>query len=84
MMISPESYLEEMKALDYEELIKERDRLIHEIRHFEKHKDDVSVEPLQHPFPNVVYQVSLEYLSKLCEYMAERYNAEFIQDDTDE
>ena len=37
MMISPQSYMEQQKDKSYEELIKERDRLIKDVRYFEKH-----------------------------------------------
>lgn len=76
-MISPESYI--LKYIDkpYEELLLVRDRLISHIRHFEKHKDEQE-EVIICPSSEVAYQCNLEYLAKMCELIAKKYNQEFV------
>lgn len=37
-----------------------------------------------HPSPEVVYQCNLEYLGKLCELIAEKYNQEYVWGETDD
>ena len=81
MMISPDSDVDKLKDLSYLELIKERDILIDSIQDFEimeKWDDRSEEEWRMHPTPEVQYQVHLEYLSKLCSYMHERYNEKFV------
>lgn len=77
MMVSPMGYLEGVKELSYEELIKEKNQLIRQINRFEKGK----IKQEEHmicPSPDVIYQMNLEYLAELCKYMKERYNKEYI------
>lgn len=83
-MISPEVYLDNLRDLPYLELISERDRLIGFIRTYEKaekagpdNDPDVSGD-LNHGFGQVKYQVYLEYLSALCQFMQEKYNQEYV------
>lgn len=86
MMICPESYVLCMKDLSYQELIKKRDSLIRKVRKLEKivMNKDLSDEAWQFdPDPEVQYQVYLQYLSELCTYMHERYNAEFVWGEND-
>ena len=83
MMISPELYLEEVKDATYEELIRERKRLVNFINTFEKREkagDRSGEEWKTHPMPNVRYQLYLEYLSVLCSFMAKKYNQEYAWD----
>lgn len=77
MMISPESFVSAHLTDSYEELIKERDMLIDEIRDFETNPKSED-EWMTDPSPEVIYQCNLEYLAKLCEYMAAKYNQETI------
>ena len=80
MMISPMSYVDEHKNDSIEQLIKERKSLIKEIEKLEKivfSKDRSSAEWNFCPGPDVRYQVELEYLSELCQYISERYNQEY-------
>lgn len=35
-MMAPQSYVDELESRSYEQMIKERNKLIREIRHFEK------------------------------------------------
>lgn len=77
MMISPELYVEEMKDKDYKELIEEKDDLVDEIRAFE-HGELPAHFYFMDPSPEVRYQMNLEYLGKLCDYMTERFRDEYI------
>lgn len=76
MMISPQSYISRFKSAKYTDLIKERDRLINELREFEQNEmtgDRSGEEWLMDPNPEVMYQCSLDYLAELCVLMRDRY-----------
>ena len=81
MMNSPQGYVEYCKQYSCEELIQEREELLDDIRDLEKRlfsgdkKDDYIVSPS----PEVRYQVKLEYLAALSEYMQQRYNEEYVR-----
>ena len=76
MMISPESYLEEIKNKSYNELLIERSELLNEILDFEKNANlDKSVGMF--PAPETIYQMNLLYLGKLCELLSKKYSLEF-------
>lgn len=78
MMISPESFIEQYRYEPYAKLLKVRDKLIAEIRYFEKHKDE-PIELIVSPLPEVVYQCNLEYLAKMCGLISEKYNHEHVR-----
>ena len=69
-MVSPDYFVEEYKDMTYEELLPVRDELIEDIREFEKNGPGASG---MHPSPSTIYQVNLEYLGKLCELIADKY-----------
>ena len=76
MMISPESYIDELKNKTYKELIGEKNKLLKEISDFENNKiadEEYNI----NPSPDVIYQCNLLYLSKLCELIADRFNKEY-------
>lgn len=77
MMISPEGFIQEYLDRSYIELLKVRDKLIVEIRDFEKNKGEPG-EIIMNPSPEVVYQCNLNYLSKICELISQKYNKEFV------
>lgn len=77
MMISPDWFVEELKDKSYKELLSIRDKLIRQIRSFEKHTYDPKLDTIC-PSPDVVYQCNLQYLSKLCDLIAEKYNSEIV------
>jgi len=84
MMISPESYVMEHKNDTFEQLIKERELLIEEIRNFEDTLfggKPLAEEDMTSPGPDVFYQMDLEYLAALCTFMSDKYNKEFIMGD---
>ncbi len=63
----------------YIDLIEERESLIRKIREFEENissTDDFMIS--LSPSPEVVYQMNLLYLGKLCELIAEVYNRENV------
>jgi hypothetical protein len=83
MMISPHGFLDEHRNDSYEKLLKIRDALIREIRAFERKKIPTD-QWMICPSPEVIYQMNLQYLSVLCDYIAERYNNEFVNCDDDQ
>lgn len=75
MMISSENFSEDLQDESYEALIKERDSLIREIRHFEKNRDKIlGKEIVICPSPEVVYQMNLQYLAVVCNLISSKYN----------
>lgn len=72
MLISPEIYLEQSIEKSYDDLIKVRDKLIREIRKFEKGGDNFSLIHID-PSPEVFYQMNLLYLAKICELISIKY-----------
>jgi len=76
MMISPESYIDQLRDKSYEELLEEREKIIKEIREFEKTYNKDSKEELISPSPKTIYICNLLYLGKLCELIVEKYNEE--------
>lgn len=84
MMISPSSYIDRFKDVEYLDLIKERNHLMKFIIEYEE-KDiagDRSGEEWGiHPQPDVRYQIYLEYLGELCALMSERYNQDYVWGD---
>ena len=78
MMISPETFIENLKDKSYSELLYERENLLKKIYSFENGQNK-SKEIFISPSPEVRYQVNLQYLGKLCELIAIKYNKENIQ-----
>ena len=80
MMQDQQSYVESIKDYPYQDLIKEKDELVRDIRKLERqlfnnqYKEQIEI---RYPSPDVEYQVYLEYLSELTAYMSKRYNEEF-------
>ena len=77
MMISPEGFIEKYKNMSYLELLLVHEKLIKELHAFEDHSYDPKLNMI-HPSPEVIYQCNLEYLGRLCELIAEKYNKEFV------
>ena len=76
MMISPKGYIETVKDLSYEELLKERDSLLRRIRKFErdyrKNSDDLLL-VARCPSPDVEYLCNLMYLAELCNLISDKF-----------
>ena len=71
MMIDSETFRKAFENATLEEIIKERDELIREIRRYEKGKnseEDYCVDPS----PEVVYMMNNEYLAQLCYLIVEK------------
>ena len=73
MMISPQSFIENLENKEYEILIKEKNKLINEIKRFEENKMTDS-EICMDPSPEVIYQCNLLYLSELCKLIHDKFN----------
>ncbi|MCR4880785.1 MAG: hypothetical protein K6A44_02385 [bacterium] len=83
MMISPQAYVDELENETYEKLIKERDKLIRDVRYFEKHREEIMNNDTERicPSPDVVYQMNLEYLGALCMQISKKFNEKYEQED---
>ena len=71
MMIDPASFREAFKKATINEIIKERDKIIREIRRYEKGKipeEDYMMEPS----PETVYMMNNLYLAELCNLIYEK------------
>ena len=77
MMISPEMFAAEHEDMKYKDLLPVRDRLIKDIREFETKTYDPEMNDIC-PAREVVYQMHLMYLGKLCELISEKYNKEYV------
>ena len=73
MMISPFAYNDLHQNDTLNDLIKERNQLIKEIKYFEKHKEELmNDEQLMCPTPAVVYKMNLQYLICICDLNYEK------------
>ena len=71
MMISPEYYRETIKDYTLEQLFKERDELLKEIRRYRRH--EISTEEYQMvPSPSVIFKCNLKYLEQVSELINEK------------
>ncbi len=76
-MISPEMFAEQHKDKTYAELIEVRDELIDDIKEFETTPSNAESDfVIICPSPEVVYQMNLEYLSKICMLIAQKIREE--------
>ena len=85
MMISPNVYLNDHKKDPFEQLIAERDSLIQEIKELEQlvfSEDHSGPEWSIMPNPATRYQMSLEYISELCQFIKEKFNIEIVHGET--
>lgn len=88
MMISPESYINTYKDKSLKECIKERNSLIKSLQQYEKHhiyekriklSSEVYLDEILDgeikisPKPITVYTCELQYLTKLCQLIEEKY-----------
>lgn len=70
-MLDPKSVKESLRHASLTEIIKERDRIIREIRKYEKGKIPEE-EFCRDPGPDVVYYCNLSYLSEICDLIQEK------------
>ncbi|MCR4722258.1 MAG: hypothetical protein K5629_00550 [Eubacteriales bacterium] len=83
MMISPKTYVEELKDTDFKTLIEERNQLMEAIEEFEEVA--MSGERTGEgwtimPSPDVIYKMNLQYLAELCILMCEKYNNDLTEE----
>ena len=72
MMIDPQSFREAFEDAPLDKIIKERDKLIREIRRYEK--GDLSLgEITMDPSPEVIYMMNNLYLAELCHLLYEKH-----------
>ncbi len=71
MLIDPDSYIENIKDKSVEGLIKERDKIIHQIHHYEKNKDNPDAFDI-YPTPESVYQWNNLVLIQLTNMIMEK------------
>ncbi|MEE1129479.1 MAG: hypothetical protein UHW99_05790 [Methanobrevibacter sp.] len=71
MMIHPQTFRESLENLPLDKIIKERDKIIREIRRYEKGKipeEDYGMSPS----PETVYMMNNLYLAELCSLIYEK------------
>ena len=71
-MVDPVSFRKSLENATLEEIIKERDKLIREIRRYEKGKTSLD-EITMDPSPEVVYMMNNLYLAELCHLLYEKH-----------
>lgn len=81
MMIAPETFAEMHKDDSYEELLRLRDEFLESIHSFEAADGNIEVKMM--PSPDVVYQMDLEYLAKVCELISEKFRQRNWDDDVE-
>ena len=87
MMIDPTSYIDNHKDDTFEQLMAERDSLFQEIKELEEivYKDDRGRSEWNIcPGPDVRYQMDLEYLAEICNFIREKYNTEIVWGESEE
>ena len=81
MMVSPQSYVDEFRHESFDKLIAERERLYKELKEIEKDVFDSERKSDAwriNPSPDVLYQMQLEYMAALCQFIAEKYQTEVV------
>lgn len=82
-MISPEYYQDTIKDYNLDELIKERESLLQEIRRFEG--NEISLEErMISPFPEVIYQCNNEYLIQVIKLINQKFNLSLYDEEDEE
>ena len=87
MMISSGMYIGMHKDDTFEQLIAEKDLLVSEIKELENivfDSEKKSEEWNVRPGPDVRYQIYLEYLAELCNFLKEKYSNEIVWNMDDE
>lgn len=82
MMINPQSFVDELMDKSYEELIKEKDKLINKIKRFENKKVTENEYDIN-PSPDVIYQCNLLYLSELSKLINDKFNKKLWEDENE-
>ena len=75
MMIIPDYYVKTLKNKSYKQLLIERNKLLNDIYSFENESNNNMIDKqIFSPSPDVIYQMKLNYLAKICELIAKKYN----------
>ena len=72
MMIHPHTFRESLENLPLDKIIKERDKIIREIRRYEKGKIPEE-DYCRCPSPETVYMMNNPYLAELCNLIYEKH-----------
>ena len=72
MMINPKTFRAQYEDASLDKIIKERDKLIREIRKYEKSKIPEE-DYMMDPSPEVVYMMNNLYLAELCHLLYEKH-----------
>lgn len=73
-MISIDMYINNFKESTYQELLKERERLLTLIHSFEEKLDDLSSCIIMDPFPEAMYIMNLSYLIEITKLLKNNFN----------
>jgi len=75
MMISPDYYVKTLKNKSYKQLLIERNKLLNDIYSFENESNNNMIDKqIFSPSPDVIYQMKLNYLAKICELIVKKHN----------
>ena len=80
-MMSPDAFIQCVKNESYTNLMQRRENLLMAIHQFERdimRGDRGDPSRSCHPSPDVRYRMNLEYLSRLCSLMHEKYHQEYV------
>ena len=77
MMISPNAFANEHQGDSYEELLKLREELLIQIRDYEESDKSSLANIGSFPTPEVKYMMNLQYVARLCNMIAKKYNSTF-------
>lgn len=77
MMVSPNAFANEHQDDSYEELVNLREELLIEINKYEASDKSASANIACFPTPEVRYMMNLQYVARLCNMIAKKYNSTF-------
>lgn len=78
MMVSPNSFANEHQNDTYEELVQLRAELMEQILEYEKEDSKNKGNWTSFPTPDVKYMMNLQYLARVCNFIAKKYNEDFV------
>lgn len=78
MMKSPNSFANEHQNDTYEELVELRGELLAQITKYEKEQSKDKGNWTNFPTPDVMYMMNLQYLARICNFIAKKYNEDFV------
>ena len=81
MLFDPKTYSQIIRGDRLTELIKERNRLIEEIREYEDAMDDDNIFMTGNPDPETIYLHNHLYLAEVCKLIGERLSHSNLNDE---